>query len=194
MSKGYAAALRAATEAPPEPGTRGEGDVWKPPRGGKLSVDGSMPVGAKPKFDPHAAYSPAVGCLPDAELKRLLRKHLTNRMGGLVGKSDEWTMGDVARLACVDHKQVKCLKQGLDMPVYLTARVRISQVILRIEGGLLEKKAGVVTVLTEPRKPMLPPMTRRVLLDSRGRVMIVAGDAPPAPRPFPEMMKAWLKN
>jgi hypothetical protein len=195
MRREQAAVLQALEHEPAAPGTRGEGDVFRSQPGRRTDV-GTVPAGGRPKYDPKAAYNPVTGTLPEAEFQRLLTKWRSKGKGLHIDRSNDWTMPEIAEYAAVSRDEVvDAVKNDPTRAHKLgpAARARISQVLIRIENGLLVKKAGVIRKLTEAESRPLPAVTRRVLLDARGRLIVAHGDPPPQPRPFPEMMKAWLK-
>jgi len=179
----------------PDPTTRAHGDVFRPEkgRGRQLGTPRGQSVTHKPAVSPGVErYDPTVGVLPRAEIRRLLVKWLTTKTGPLAGRGDQYTIREIARLAVVHDVCIDRLKYDLPGAVFPPQMSRVSQVLLRIEAHLIVKTAGTIEILNEPRDPPRPPITRRVVIDWRGRVSLAPGESPPAPRPFPTMMKSWI--
>lgn len=179
-------------ELNPDPATRADGDVYAPQIGRPARARG-VSVAQPRHIDPEQpAYTQEVGVLPHDELRRLINKWRTRARGYTAWRGDDFTGKELASLAHVHPVEVRRIAYEMPKPVHQGKRLRLSQTMLRIEAGLITKKAGVITHHVAPQKPAAPPITRRVVFTWDGRPVLLPGDPPPAPRPFPTMMKSWI--
>jgi hypothetical protein len=183
-------------ELNPDPRTRAHGDVYRDLRGAR-SDPGSRSIAQAPEIsDADLPYDPKVGVLPQAELTRLLRKHMTSMSGPKGGRDALFSAKEIAELSHSDEAYVGRLKYNFvseKRTVSIPARKRISQTLLRIEAGLIVKRNGVVEKRTAAEaKPLPPTIQRRVLFSPSGRVTIVQGAQSPKARPFPKMLGDWV--
>ena len=187
-------------ELNPDPTTRAAGDApgvvtHLGAKARSRAVSALSPVQAQAMTD-ETPYTLANGTLPKEEIRRLLEKWSRRTRGRWRDPLENlFTKNEFAALASVGDVYVRRLLYDMRGPESKPAMARLSQVLLRMEAGLIVREGGKIVHRSEtaPRDtPTRPTITRRVVFDFRGRPVLLAGDPPPAPRPFPTMMKSWI--
>jgi len=145
-------------------------DDARPPKKGRRAY--------VPNDDP---YDPAIGILPNKELRRLLRKWIvkrensTGKYGRNIERNGELTLIEFQKQANITNEVLANLLYGMKnaRPVGPSRRKRVSQLLLKLESGLIERKiefdphaharpiTATIVIHDEPTRKL--PITRKVV-------------------------------